>query len=56
MSFICLRSLPSLMALLPTKSIFLILYFGPSLIVNVRFTVLGPPVIGVMACVTVLSR
>ena len=55
-SFICLRSLPSLTALLPTKSIFLILYLGPSLIVNVRFTVLVPPVTGVMAWVTVLSR
>ena len=56
MSFICLRSLPSLTCLLPTKSIFLILYFGPSLIVNVRFTVLVPLVTGVMAWITELSR
>jgi len=55
-SFICLRSLPSLMSLLPTKSILRILYFGPSVIVNVRLTVLVPPVTGVMLWVTWVSR
>jgi hypothetical protein len=56
-SFIWLRSLPSVTALLPTNSMLRILYFGPSSMWKETFTSfeLGPW-IGLTSWFTVLSR
>ena len=45
-------SLPSLNAVLPTKSTLRILIFGPSLTLKVTFTSFGPPATGVILWVT----
>ena len=51
-SFIFFCSVPSLIAVLPTKSTSRILIFGPSLTLKVTFTSFGPPATGVILCST----
>ena len=51
-SFICLASLLSLIALLPTKSTARILTFGPSVMWNVTLTSFGPPSTGLISGLT----
>ena len=55
-SFMRRLSAPSPIASLPMKSMSLIRTRGPSLMVNVRFTSLGPPAIDVTVCETSPSR
>ena len=54
-SFICLRSVPSPMSLLPMKSIAWILIFGPSSTWKVTCTSFGPPGISTISGVTVAA-